>query len=53
MTLVDSDVIIQALNGNLETIQLLKKIGLNEIVISSITLMEIYQGALIKFSFPN
>lgn len=48
MVLVDTDVLINALNGKAETISLLKKIGYENLIISSITLMEIYQGALNK-----
>lgn len=48
MVLLDTDVLINALNGKVETISLLKKIGYENLIISSITLMEIYQGALNK-----
>jgi hypothetical protein len=48
MVLVDTDVLIDALNGRDEAISLLKKIGYENLIISSITLMEVYQGAINK-----
>ena len=48
MVLIDTDVLINALNGKQDSVALLKKIGYENLIISSITLMEIYQGALNK-----
>ncbi len=44
MVLCDTNIFINAFNGKIETIDQLDKIGLSEIVISSITGMELYQG---------
>ncbi len=44
MILCDTNVFIHAFNGNEKTIAALKIIGLQEIVLSAITLMELYQG---------
>jgi len=44
MILCDANVFIHAFNGNEKTIATLKIIGLQEIVLSAITLMELYQG---------
>ena len=48
MILCDTDVIIEFLKGNKETEEELKKIKLENIALSVITLMEIYYGALNK-----
>ena len=44
MILCDTNVFIHAFNGNEETIEQLKLIGGNNIVLSAITVMELYQG---------
>lgn len=44
MILCDTNVFIHAFNGNKETIAQLEIIGLDNIVLSAITLMELYQG---------
>lgn len=44
MVLCDTNIFISAFNGREDTIQLLKEIGVENIVISSITVMELYQG---------
>jgi predicted nucleic acid-binding protein len=44
MVLCDTNIFIHAFNGEAETIQVLKSIGLENIVLSSITIMELYQG---------
>ncbi len=44
MILCDTNIFISAYNGRENTIQILKEIGVNRIVISSITVMELYQG---------
>ena len=48
MILCDTNIIIELLKGNKETIRIIEKIGLNNISISSITEMELYFGALNK-----
>ena len=48
MILCDTDVIIEFLKGNKKTEKELKKIKLENIALSIITLMEIYYGALNK-----
>ena len=48
MVLVDTDVLIDALNGKDGAISLIKKIGFVNTILSSITLMEVYQGAINK-----
>jgi len=44
MILCDTNVFIHAFNGNKTTIAQMKVIGLEEIALSAITLMELYQG---------
>jgi hypothetical protein len=44
MILCDTNIFIHAFNGNEETIEQLKVIGGNNIVLSAITVMELYQG---------
>ncbi len=44
MVLCDTNIFISAFNGRQDTISELDKIGFDDIVISSITLMELYQG---------
>jgi len=44
MILCDTNIFIHAFNGNEETINSLKEIGYENIVLSSITVMELYQG---------
>jgi len=44
MVLCDTNIFIHAFNGNEETIDSLKGIGFENIVLSSITVMELYQG---------
>jgi predicted nucleic acid-binding protein len=44
MILCDTNVLINAFNGRIDTIQELSKIGYPNIVLSSITVMELYQG---------
>lgn len=44
MILCDTNIFIHAFNGNEETIESLEKIGYENIVLSSITVMELYQG---------
>jgi len=48
MILCDTNVIIEALKKNLDVIQAVEKIGLDEIAISVVTVMELYYGALNK-----
>lgn len=48
MILCDTDVFIEALKNNPVTTNLLRKIGFENIALSSITLMELYFGALNK-----
>jgi predicted nucleic acid-binding protein len=48
MVLVDTNVIIEAFKGTQETIELLESIGLKNLVVSTITQMELYIGALNK-----
>jgi predicted nucleic acid-binding protein len=44
MILCDTNVFIHAFNGNKATLEQLNSIGLNNVVLSAITLMELYQG---------
>ena len=44
MILCDTNIFISAFNGRNNAIDEMEKIGLDNIVISSITLMELYQG---------
>jgi len=44
MVLCDTNIFIHAFNGNPLTIEQLKHIGLHNILLSSITVMELYQG---------
>lgn len=44
MVLCDTNILISAFNGNTSTIDQLEKIGLSNVVLSSITVMELYQG---------
>lgn len=44
MVLCDTNIFISAFNGRLDTIEKLDKIGFREVALSSITVMELYQG---------
>ena len=44
MVLCDTNIFINAFNGRVDTIDQLSKIGLGDIVLSSITVMELFQG---------
>lgn len=44
MVLCDTNIFINAFNGRRDTIDSLQEISLDQIVISSITVMELYQG---------
>ena len=44
MVLCDTNILINAFNGNLDTIQDLKNIGYTDILLSAVTVMELYQG---------
>jgi predicted nucleic acid-binding protein len=44
MVLCDTNVFISAFNGRTDTINQLDKIGLTEIVLSAVTIMELFQG---------
>lgn len=44
MVLCDTNIFISAFNGRQDTIDQLDKIGLDEIVLSAVTVMELYQG---------
>jgi len=44
MVLCDTNIFIHAFNGNANTINELTNIGFDNIVISAITVMELYQG---------
>jgi len=48
MILCDTNVIIEILKGNKTTINIIENIGLENIAISSVTVMELYFGALNK-----
>jgi len=48
MILCDTNVIIEILKGNEKTITIIESIGLENIAISSVTVMELYFGALNK-----
>jgi predicted nucleic acid-binding protein len=48
MILCDTNIIIEILKGNKRTINIIESIGLENIAISSVTLMELYFGALNK-----
>jgi predicted nucleic acid-binding protein len=44
MVLCDTNIFIHAFNGNPSTIEQLKRIALHNVLLSSITVMELYQG---------
>jgi len=44
MVLCDTNIFINAFNGNRTTIEQLRETGLDQVAISVITLMELYQG---------
>lgn len=44
MVLCDTNILINAFNGRVDTIQELNNIGYENIVLSAITVMELYQG---------
>ncbi len=44
MVLCDTNIFIHAFNGNADTINELTNIGFDNIVVSAITIMELYQG---------
>jgi hypothetical protein len=44
MVLCDTNIFISAFNGRQDTIDQLNKIGLDKVVLSSITVMELFQG---------
>ena len=44
MILCDTNILISAFSGRKDTIEQLEKIGLDNIVLSSVTVMELYQG---------
>ncbi|MDL1957979.1 MAG: type II toxin-antitoxin system VapC family toxin [Deltaproteobacteria bacterium] len=48
MILCDTNVIIETLKGDEKTIKIIERIGLENIAISSVTVMELYFGALNK-----
>jgi hypothetical protein len=48
MILCDTNIIIEILKGNKRTINIIESIGLENIAISSVTVMELYFGALNK-----
>ena len=48
MILCDTNIIIEIFKGNERTIEKIKTIGLENIVISSISVMELYFGAFNK-----
>ena len=48
MILCDTNVIIETLKGDDKTIKIIERIGLENIAISSVTVMELYFGALNK-----
>jgi predicted nucleic acid-binding protein len=48
MVIIDTNVIIESLKGREKTIEILEKIGIENIAISSISEMELYVGALNK-----
>jgi predicted nucleic acid-binding protein len=48
MILCDTNIIIEVLKGKQKTIELVEKIGINQLTISSITEMELYFGAFNK-----
>lgn len=44
MVLCDTNIFISAFNGRKDTIDQLDKIGLDEVVLSAVTVMELFQG---------
>ena len=44
MVLCDTNILINAFNGNLDTIQDLKNIGYTDILLSAVTVMELYKA---------
>lgn len=48
LILVDTNIVIEVLKNNLEIVEIVKSIGIENIAVSSITLMELYYGAFNK-----
>lgn len=44
MILCDTNIFISAFNGRIDTINQLNKIGLSEVALSAVTVMELLQG---------
>jgi predicted nucleic acid-binding protein len=44
MILCDTNILINAFNNRVDTVDQLNKIGLTEIMLSAITVMELFQG---------
>ena len=53
MILCDTNVIIETLKGDDNTIKIMERIGLENIAISSVTVMELYFGALNKIELKR
>jgi predicted nucleic acid-binding protein len=53
MVLCDTNIFINAFNGRADTIDQLSKIGLGDIVLSSITVMELFQGMATRRNLPK
>jgi predicted nucleic acid-binding protein len=53
MVLCDTNILIHAFNGNISTIESLEKIGFENIVLSSVTTMELLQGMGNKTELAN
>jgi predicted nucleic acid-binding protein len=45
MVLCDTNIFIYAFNGHVDTVNRIEEIGLEQIALSAITVMELYQGA--------
>jgi tRNA(fMet)-specific endonuclease VapC len=48
MILCDTNIVVEIFKGNKEIIELVETVGLDNVAISSITVMELYYGALNK-----
>ncbi len=53
MVLCDTNIFISAFNGRQDTIDQLSKIGLDEVVFSAITVMELFQGMGNKYELAR
>jgi tRNA(fMet)-specific endonuclease VapC len=53
LILIDTNIVIEVLKNNKDIIQKIKSIGVERIALSSVTVMELYYGALNKAELKN